>query len=68
VHYRVSPRGRARIPRPGLLGLQHWTFEWTVSGQKMPMRFWNRPLHAMTDSFTSAGFRISVISALRVKI
>lgn len=40
----------------------NWTFEWTVSGQKMLMRFWNRPLHAMTDSFTCAGFRISVIS------
>ena len=39
-----------------------WTFEWTISGQKMPMRFWNRPLHAMTDSFTAAGFQISVIS------
>ncbi|MGO9658137.1 MAG: class I SAM-dependent methyltransferase [Acidimicrobiales bacterium] len=40
----------------------NWIFEWTVSGQKMLMSFWNRPLHAMTDSFTSAGFRISVIS------
>jgi SAM-dependent methyltransferase len=40
----------------------NWTFEWTISGQKMPMSFWNRPLHAMTDSFTSAGFQISVIS------
>jgi hypothetical protein len=26
------------------------------------MSFWNRPLHAMTDSFTFAGFRISIIS------
>ena len=26
------------------------------------MSFWNRPLHAMTDAFTAAGFRISVIS------
>ena len=25
------------------------------------MTFWNRPLHAMTDAFTEAGFRISVI-------
>jgi SAM-dependent methyltransferase len=40
----------------------NWTFEWIISGQKMPMSFWNRPLHAMTDSFISAGFRISVIS------
>ncbi|MGW4412585.1 hypothetical protein ACWEJ6_51940 [Nonomuraea sp. NPDC004702] len=26
------------------------------------MRFWDRPLHAMTEAFTAAGFRISVIS------
>jgi hypothetical protein len=26
------------------------------------MRFWHRPLHAMTDVFTGAGFRISVVS------
>ena len=26
------------------------------------MKFWARPLHAMTDSFSSAGFRIAVIS------
>lgn len=25
------------------------------------MSFWNRPLHAMTDAFTAAGFRISVV-------
>lgn len=24
--------------------------------------FWDRPLHAMTDAFTAAGFRIAVIS------
>jgi len=26
------------------------------------MSCWHRPLHAMTDAFTAAGFRISVIS------
>lgn len=26
------------------------------------MRFWRRPLHAMTDALTAAGFRLSVIS------
>ena len=33
-----------------------------MGGQTVPMSFWNRPLHAMTDAFTAAGFRISVIS------
>jgi SAM-dependent methyltransferase len=40
----------------------NWTEEWTLGGQTVPMSFWNRPLHAMTDAFTAAGFRISVIS------
>lgn len=26
------------------------------------MAFWRRPLHAMTDAFTAAGFRLTVIS------
>jgi hypothetical protein len=40
----------------------NWAEEWTMDGQTVPMSFWNRPLHAMTDAFTAAGFRISVIS------
>ena len=40
----------------------NWTEEWTFGGQTALMSFWNRPLHAMTDAFTAAGFRISVIS------
>ena len=39
-----------------------WTEEWTMGGQTKPMSFWHRPVHAMTDAFTAAGFRISVIS------
>ena len=26
------------------------------------MEFWRRPLHAMTDAFTTAGFRLRVLS------
>ena len=40
----------------------NWTEEWTMGGQTALMSFWNRPLHAMTDAFTAADFRISVIS------
>jgi SAM-dependent methyltransferase len=39
-----------------------WAEEWTVGGQKALMSFWARPLHAMIDAFTGAGFRITVIS------
>jgi SAM-dependent methyltransferase len=39
------------------------TEDWNMDGQTtVPMSFWSRPLHAMTDAFTAAGFRISVIS------
>jgi hypothetical protein len=40
----------------------NWTEEWTMGGQTVPMSFWHRPLHAMTDAFTAAGFRLAVIS------
>jgi hypothetical protein len=40
----------------------NWAEEWTVGGHTARMSFWTRPLHAMTDAFTAAGFRIAVIS------
>ncbi len=39
-----------------------WSFEWTLGGHSVLMSLWHRPLHAMSDAFTKAGFRISVIS------
>jgi SAM-dependent methyltransferase len=42
--------------------IRNRTEEWTMGGQTAQMSFWDRPLHAMTDAFTAAGFRISVIS------
>ncbi|MFF3513158.1 class I SAM-dependent methyltransferase [Streptomyces sp. NPDC002573] len=49
-------------PRPDYFATTSYTFEWTFNGQSVPMRFWRRPLHAMTDAFTTAGFRLSAIS------
>jgi ubiquinone/menaquinone biosynthesis C-methylase UbiE len=43
-------------------GTYKHTAEWTMGGQIVLMSFWHRPLHAMADAFTAAGFRISVIS------
>jgi SAM-dependent methyltransferase len=48
--------------RTNYFATYNWTEEWTMGGQVVPMSFWNRPLHAMTDAFTAAGFRISVVS------
>jgi SAM-dependent methyltransferase len=44
------------------VGTTKRTEEWTVDGQTTVLTFWDRPLHAMTGAFTSAGFGISVIS------
>ena len=38
------------------------TEEWAMGGRTALMSFWDRPLHAMTDAFAAAGFRIAVIS------
>ncbi|WP_331762626.1 class I SAM-dependent methyltransferase (plasmid) [Streptomyces sp. NBC_01420] len=40
----------------------NWTEEWTMAGRTALMSIWHRPLHAMTEAFTEAGFRITVIS------
>lgn len=48
-------------PRPDYFATTSNTFDWTLNGQSVPMKFWRRPLHAMTDAFTTAGFRLSTI-------
>ncbi|WP_166355795.1 methyltransferase domain-containing protein [Phytoactinopolyspora limicola] len=42
--------------------LTEYSEEYTFNGQAVALTFWHRPLHAMTDAFAAAGFRISVIS------
>ncbi|WP_156756145.1 class I SAM-dependent methyltransferase [Actinokineospora pegani] len=49
-------------PRPDYFATTSHTFDWTFTGRPVPMRFWRRPLHAMTDAFTTAGFRLTTIS------
>jgi hypothetical protein len=36
--------------------------EFTFGDELAVLTYWHRPLHAMTDAFTEAGFRISVVS------
>jgi SAM-dependent methyltransferase len=48
--------------KPDYFATYNYVAEWTVDGQSALLRFWTRPLHAMTDAFTAAGFRIAVIS------
>ncbi|MBQ0988411.1 class I SAM-dependent methyltransferase [Streptomyces sp. F63] len=51
-----------REPRPDYFAATSYAFDWRINGRSVPMRFWRRPLHAMTDAFTTAGFRLSAIS------
>ncbi|MEV5576412.1 class I SAM-dependent methyltransferase [Spirillospora sp. NPDC052269] len=48
-------------PRPDYFATTSYSFEWSMNGQSVPMRFWRKSLHAMTDAFTTAGFRLSDI-------
>jgi ubiquinone/menaquinone biosynthesis C-methylase UbiE len=48
--------------RPNYFTSYNWTEEWTMGGQTQTMEFWMPPLHAMSDAFRTAGFRISGIS------
>ena len=54
--------GRKAGRKTDYFATYNWTEDWIMGGQTVPMSFWNRPLHAMTDAFTAAGFQISVIS------
>jgi SAM-dependent methyltransferase len=74
----LKPGGRliVSVDHPFVIALMHreagrkadyfetsnWTEDWPMGGKAVPMSFWSRPLHAMTDAFTAAGFRIAVIS------
>ncbi|WP_410663722.1 methyltransferase domain-containing protein [Amycolatopsis sp. lyj-84] len=39
-----------------------WSDEYSFNGQRAELTYWHRPLHAMTDAFTAAGFRTAVVS------
>jgi SAM-dependent methyltransferase len=47
---------------PDYFATYNYVAEWTADSQTALLRFWTRPLYAMTDAFTAAGFQISVIS------
>ncbi|NLU67759.1 methyltransferase domain-containing protein [Streptomyces sp. HNM0574] len=49
-------------PRPDYFASTSYTFDWSFDGRLHPMRFWRKPLHAMTEAFTAAGFRITALS------
>ena len=42
--------------------VSQYSEDFRFNGEDAVLTMWHRPLHAMTDSFTSAGFRIAVVS------
>ncbi|MER6142030.1 class I SAM-dependent methyltransferase [Streptomyces sparsogenes] len=49
-------------PRPDYFATTAYSFDWMLGGQSTPMRLWRKPLHAMIDAFTNAGFHLSAIA------
>ena len=49
-------------PGADYFSVTQYSEEYTFDGQRAVLTYWHRPLHAMTDAFTQAGFRIAVIS------
>lgn len=49
-------------PETDYFATTRWSDEYEFNGQKAVLTYWHRPLHAMTDAFTAAGFRTAVIS------
>ena len=60
--YAIDLMQRQAGREPDYFATSNRTEEWTMRGHTALMSFWTRPLHAMTDAFTAAGFRIAVIS------
>lgn len=42
--------------------LTQYSEKFEFDGREAVLTYWHRPLHAMTDAFTKAGFRIEVVS------
>lgn len=49
-------------PDRDYFALTHYSETFDFAGQEGTLTYWHRPLHAMTDAFTAAGFRIAVVS------
>ncbi len=52
----------ASDPGADYFSVTQYSDEYTFGDQRAVLTYWHRPLHAMSDAFTEAGFRISVIS------
>lgn len=49
-------------PDESYFAVREYSEDFTFAGQPAVLTFWHRPLHAMTDAFTAAGFRIVTLA------
>jgi SAM-dependent methyltransferase len=49
-------------PEADYFAVTKYSEDYTFDGQVTWLTFWHRPLHAMSDAFTAAGFRIVTVS------
>ena len=49
-------------PEADYFALTKYSEDYTFNGQSAVLTYWHRPLHALTDAFTAAGFRIATLS------
>jgi ubiquinone/menaquinone biosynthesis C-methylase UbiE len=49
-------------PKADYFAVTKYSEEYTFDGESAVLTFWHRPLHAMTDAFGAAGFRIAAVS------
>ncbi|WP_052589606.1 class I SAM-dependent methyltransferase [Luteipulveratus mongoliensis] len=49
-------------PTRDYFAVTQYSETFTFGDEEATLTYWHRPLHAMTDAFTEAGFRISVVS------
>ena len=49
-------------PEADYFAVTKYSEDYTFDGQTVWLTFWHRPLHAMTDAFAAAGFRIVTLS------
>lgn len=49
-------------PSENYFAVRQFSEEYVLAGEPAVLTFWRRPLHAMFDAFTAAGFRIAVVS------
>ena len=49
-------------PEADYFAVTKYSEDYTMDGQTVWLTFWHRPLHAMADAFSAAGFRIATVS------